>query len=180
MTLDNSKTLENLKTAFIGESQARNKYNIYGKIARKEGYEQIGDIFDRTAYNEMAHAELWLSLMSEGIPATTQKALENAAGGEHYEWTTMYADFAKTAREEGFDNIAKLFELVGNVEHDHEARYLCFLEQLNTGKVFTDSGEIVWVCRNCGHLHTGKTAPQVCPICRKPQSYFERKTSADA
>lgn len=175
MQLDGSKTLENLKTAFIGESQARNKYTFYGEIARKEGYQQIGDIFDMTAHNERAHAELWLSLMSEGIPATTQKALENAAGGEHYEWTEMYADFAKTARQEGFDNIANLFDMVASVEKDHEARYLCFLEQLNSGKVFTADGEVVWVCRNCGYLHTGKEAPKMCPVCKKPQAYFEVK-----
>ena len=175
MQLDGSKTLENLRTAFIGESQARNKYTFYGEIARKEGYQQIGDVFDQTAHNERAHAELWLSLMSEGIPATTQKALENAAGGEHYEWTEMYADFAKTAREEGFDNIANLFDMVAGIEKDHEARYLCFLDQLNSGKVFTADGEVVWVCRNCGYLHTGKEAPQACPVCRKPQAYFEVK-----
>lgn len=176
MQLDGSKTLDNLKTAFIGESQARNKYNIYGKIARKEGYEQIGDVFDKTAHNEAAHAELWLSLMSDGIPGDTAKALENAAGGEHYEWTEMYADFAKTARNEGFDHIAALFDMVAAIEKDHEARYNCFLEQLNKGKVFTKDGEVVWVCRNCGHLHTGKEAPLVCPVCKKQKAFFEVKT----
>lgn len=175
MQLDGSKTLDNLKTAIAGESQARTKYESYGKLARKEGYEQIGDIFDMTAANEQAHAELWLSLVSEGVPKTTQKALENASGGEHYEWTEMYAQFSKTAREEGFDNIANLFDMVASIEKDHEARYLCFLEQLNTGKVFTADGEVVWVCRNCGYLHTGKSAPQQCPVCKKPQSYFEQK-----
>lgn len=175
MQLDGSKTLDNLKTAFIGESQARNKYNIYGEKARKEGYEKIGDIFDMTAHNEHAHAELWLSLMSDGIPQTTQKALENAAGGEHYEWTEMYADFAKTAREEGFDNIANLFDMVASIEKEHENRYLCLLEQLNTGKVFTKDGEVVWICRNCGYIHVGKEAPKICPVCKKPQAYFELK-----
>ncbi len=174
MQLDGSKTLENLKTAFAGESQARTKYTIYGEIARKEGYEEIGDIFDMTAANEKAHAELWLSIMSEGIPANTQKALENAAGGEHYEWTDMYAQFAKTAREEGFDNIATLFDMVGAIEREHEARYRKLIEFLSQGKVFTEDGEIVWICRNCGHLHHGKSAPQICPVCKKPQSYFER------
>ncbi len=177
MTLENSKTLENLKTAFAGESQARTKYNTYAELARREGYEEIGDIFDRTAYNELAHAQLWLSIISEGIPATTQKALENAAGGENYEWTTMYKDFAQTAREEGFDNIAALFDMVGKIEKDHEARYLCFLKQLNEGKAFTDKGETVWICRYCGHIHTGSSAPKVCPVCKKPQAYFERKVS---
>ncbi len=175
MQLDGSKTLENLKTAFAGESQARTKYTIYGEIARKEGYEQIGDIFDRTAANEKAHAELWLSIMSEGIPANTQKALENAAGGEHYEWTDMYASFAETARKEGFDNIAVLFDMVGAIERDHEARYRKFIELLSQGKVFTEDGEAVWICRNCGHIHHGKSAPQICPVCKKPQSYFERQ-----
>lgn len=175
MQLDGSKTLENLKTAVAGESQARTKYNIYGEIARKEGYEKIGDIFDMTAANERAHAELWLSLLSEGIPATTQKALENAAGGEHYEWTDMYAGFAKTAREEGFDNIAALFDMVGSIEKEHEARYRCLLEQLQSGKVFTADGEAVWLCRNCGYIHHGQSAPLICPVCKKKQAYFERR-----
>lgn len=175
MQLDGSKTLENLKTAFAGEAQARTKYSMYGAIARKEGYEQIGDIFDKTAANEFAHAELWLSILSEGVPADTQKALENAAGGEHYEWTEMYAGFAKTAREEGFQNIAALFDLVGSIERDHEARFRRFLELLQNGQVFTESGETVWVCRNCGHLHHGPSAPQMCPVCKRPQSYFERQ-----
>ncbi len=174
MQLDGSKTLENLKTAIAGESQARTKYTIYGEIARKEGFEEIGDIFDRTAANEKAHAELWLSIISEGIPANTQKALENAAGGEHYEWTDMYAGFAKTAREEGFENIAALFDMVAAIERDHEARYRSFIERLQSGKVFTEDGEAVWLCRNCGHIHHGKSAPKVCPVCKKPQSYFER------
>ncbi len=175
MQLDGSKTLENLKTAIAGESQARTKYTIYGEIARKEGYQEIGDIFDRTAANEKAHAELWLSLISEGIPENTAKALENAAGGEHYEWTDMYKTFAETARAEGFNNIATLFEMVGNIEKEHEARYRRMLDLINSGKVFTEDGEVVWICRNCGHLHHGKGAPMVCPVCKKPQDYFERK-----
>lgn len=174
MELEGSKTFENLKTAFIGESQARNKYNIYGEKARKEGYEEIGAIFDETAHNEKAHAELWLSLISGGIP-TTQKALLDAAGGEHYEWTEMYAGFAKTAREEGFGNIGLLFEMVGQIEKSHEARYRCFEEQISKGKVFTDEGEIVWICRNCGYLHTGKTPPEVCPVCKKPKAFYQRE-----
>ncbi len=174
MQLDGSKTLENLKTAIAGESQARTKYTIYGELARKKGYEEIGDIFDMTAHNEKAHAELWLSLVSEGIPADTKKALENAAGGEHYEWTDMYADFAKTAREEGFDNIATLFDMVAAVEREHEARYRSFIEKLESGTVFTSDGETVWLCRNCGHIHHGKTAPMVCPLCKKPQAYFKQ------
>lgn len=177
MQLDGSKTLENLKTAFAGESQARTKYTVYGELARKEGFEEIGDIFDETASNEKAHAELWLSIMSEGIPANTAKALENAAGGENYEWTEMYADFAKTAREEGFDNIANLFDMVGAIEKEHEARYRKFIDEINNGRVFTAEGEVVWICRNCGHLHHGKSAPKICPVCKKPQSYFKKKCS---
>lgn len=175
MQLDGSKTLENLKTAVAGESQARTKYNIYGEIARKEGNRQIADIFDMTADNERAHAELWLSLISDGIPQNTLKALENAAGGEHYEWTDMYAGFAQTAREEGFDNIAALFDMVGKIEQQHEQRYRTLIDQINSGKVFTEDGEIVWICRNCGHLHHGTEAPQFCPVCKKPQEYFQRQ-----
>ena len=176
MQLDGSKTLENLKTAIAGESQARTKYKSYAKLARKEGYEQIGDIFEMTAANEQAHAELWLSLVSEGEPQSTQKALENASGGEHYEWTEMYAEFSKTAREEGFDNIAALFDMVAAIEKSHEARYLCFLEKLKKGEIFTSEGETVWICRNCGYIHTGKSAPQVCPVCKVKQAYFEQKS----
>ncbi|MGN0657783.1 MAG: rubrerythrin [Ruminiclostridium sp.] len=175
MQLDGSKTLENLKTAISGESQARTKYTIYGEIARKEGYQQIGDVFDRTAANEKAHAELWLSLVSEGIPASTKKALENAAGGEHYEWTDMYKSFAETARQEGFQNIAALFDMVASVEKEHEARYRRLMELIDQGKVFTEEGETVWICRNCGYLHHGKSAPMVCPLCKKPQDYFQRE-----
>ncbi len=175
MQLDGSKTLENLKTAVAGEAQARTKYNIYGEIARKEGNRQIADIFDMTADNERAHAELWLSLISDGIPVNTLKALENAAGGEHYEWSDMYAGFAQTAREEGFDNIAQLFDMVGQIEQQHEQRYRTLIEQINSGKVFTEDGETVWICRNCGHLHHGKEAPQFCPVCKKPQEYYKRQ-----
>ena len=176
MQLDGSKTLENLKTAVAGESQARTKYNLYGTIARNEGYQEIGDIFDRTADNERAHAEVWLSLISEGVPADTLKALEDAAGGENYEWTQMYAGFAQTAREEGFDNIAALFDMVGQIEQEHEKRYRTLIEQLSSGKVFTEDGETVWICRNCGHIHHGTEPPAVCPVCKKPKDYFERKT----
>lgn len=174
MELKGSNTYENLKTAFAGESQARNKYTIYAEKARQDGYEEIAAIFEETAHNEKAHGELWLSQLEGGIPAT-QKALEDAAGGEHYEWTEMYADFAKTAKEEGFDNIARLFEMVGSIEKDHEARYRCFIEQLSQGKVFTAENEIVWVCTNCGYLHTGKTPPEYCPVCKKEKAFYQRK-----
>ena len=176
MQLDGSKTLENLKTAVAGEAQARTKYNIYGEIARKEGNREIADIFDMTADNERAHAELWLSLISDGIPVNTLKALENAAGGEHYEWSDMYAGFAQTAREEGFDNIAQLFDMVGQIEQQHEQRYRTLIDQINNGKVFTEDGETVWICRNCGHLHYGKQAPDFCPVCKKPQEYYKRQS----
>ena len=175
MQLEGSKTLENLKAAVAGESHARTKYNLYGTIARKEGYQGIADVFDMTADNERAHAELWLSLISEGVPADTKKALEDAAGGEHYEWTEMYASYAQTARDEGFDNIAQLFDMVGSIEQRHEDRYRALIEQINSGKVFTDSGETVWICRNCGHLHCGPSAPEFCPVCKKPQEYFVRQ-----
>ncbi len=174
MQLDGSKTLENLKTAVAAEAQARTKYNVYGEIARKQGYRQIADIFDMTADNERAHAEVWLSLLSEGIPADTLSALENAAGGEHHEWTEMYAGFAQTAREEGFDNIAAIFDMVGQIEQAHENRFRSLIDQINSGKVFTEDGETVWICRNCGHVHHGTSAPQVCPVCKKPQDYFQR------
>ncbi len=175
MQLDGSKTLENLKTAVAGEAQARTKYNIYGEIARKEGNREIADIFDMTADNERAHAELWLSLISDGIPVNTLKALENAAGGEHYEWSDMYAGFAQTAREEGFDNIAELFDMVGQIEQQHEQRYRTLIEQINSGKVFTEDGETVWICRNCGHLHHGTQPPEFCPVCKKPRDYYKRQ-----
>lgn len=178
MQLDGSKTFENLKTAVAAEAQARTKYNIYGEIARKEGNREIADIFDMTADNERAHAEVWLSLISEGIPANTLKALEDSAGGEHHEWTEMYAGFAQTARDEGFDNIAALFDMVGAIEKEHENRFRTLIDRINSGKVFTEDGETVWICRNCGHIHCGTSAPQFCPVCKKPQEYFKRSTDA--
>ena len=177
MELEGSKTLENLKTAFAGEAQALTKYNAYAEKAKQDGYEEIAAVFYNTANNEKAHAELWLSLIEGGIPAT-DKALQNAAGGENYEWTTMYADYAKTARDEGFNNIAALFEMVGSIEKSHEDRYNCFRGMLTSGKVFTEDGETVWLCRNCGYLHHGKNPPEVCPVCRKPKAYFQRKSDS--
>ncbi len=174
MELKNSKTLENLKTAFAGESQARTRYEIYSEKAKNDGYEEIGEVFSKTAHNECEHAKIWLSFIENGLPST-EKALEIAAGGENYEWTEMYAEFAKTAHEEGFASIAALFELVGSVEKHHEERYNCFKEMLSEGKMFTADGETIWICRNCGHIHHGKSAPQICPVCKKEQSYFQRK-----
>ncbi len=170
--LKGSKTEENLLTAFAGKSQARNKYTYYAAKARKDGYEQIGAIFDETADNEKAHAKIWFSLLHGGIP-TTSVCLEDAAAGEHYEWETMYAEFAKEAKEEGFDKIAELFEGVGKIEKEHEERFLAVLKTLQNGEVFEKDGECCWICRNCGHLHFGKSAPKVCPVCAHPQAYFE-------
>ena len=175
MQLAGSQTLENIKTAFLGESQATIKYYIYGDIAKKDGYQEISGIFDNIAHNEYAHAQLLLSLISEGIPSDTVKALENAAGGEHYEWAEAYALFARTARDEGFDNIANIFDMIAAIEKDHEARFRFWIDQINNGRVFTNDGETVWICRNCGHIYAGTSAPQVCPVCKKPQAYFERK-----
>ncbi len=177
MELAGSKTLENLKTAFAGEAQALTKYSAYGEKAKQEGYEEISAVFYNTVKNERAHAELWLSLIDGGIPPT-QKALENAAGGENYEWSQMYSRFAADARNEGFDNIAALFDMVGKVEQAHEKRFNMFRDMLSSGKVFTEDGECVWICRNCGHIHYGKQAPKQCPICQKPQAYFQRKSDS--
>ncbi len=174
MELNESKTLANLKAAFIGESQAYTRYKAYADRAREEGFQQVAAIFDTTSDNEKAHAHLWLSMMPGEIPDTTQ-CLKIAAGGENFEWTTMYADFAKTAREEGFNNIAALFDLVAKVEKTHEERFNFFLEMLSEDKAFSDSGETIWICRNCGHIHTGKQPPAICPICKKPKAYFQRK-----
>lgn len=175
MQLKGSKTEANLMAAFAGESQATNKYAYYSSKAKKEGYEQIAAIFEETSNNEREHAKMWFKLLHEGIPGTADN-LKDAAGGENYEWTEMYADFAKIAREEGFDNIAKLFEGVAAVEKAHEERYLKLLSSVDNDMVFkTNDGKTVWICRNCGHLHTGEEAPNVCPVCAHPRSYFERR-----
>ncbi len=172
--LKGSKTEANLLAAFAGESQARNKYTYYASQAKKEGYEQIGHIFEETANNEKEHAKMWFKLVHGGIGKTLDNLLD-AAAGENYEWTDMYATFAKEAREEGFDSIAKLFEGVAAVEKSHEERYLTLAENLKKGIVFSREGDVVWICSNCGHLHVGKEAPKVCPVCAHPQSYFEIK-----
>lgn len=173
MELKGSRTEANLMAAFAGESQARNKYTYYASKARKEGYEQIAAIFQETADNEKEHAKIWFKLLhGGGIPGTLAN-LEDAAAGEHYEWTDMYAGFAKTAKEEGFDQIATLFELVAKVEREHEERYRRLLKNVENGLVFSRDGDMVWVCRNCGHVVVGKEAPDVCPTCAHPQAYFE-------
>ncbi len=174
MELKGSKTEQNLMTAFAGESEATNKYAYYASKAKKDGYQQIAAIFEETSMNEREHAKMWYKLLHGGI-GTTAENLKLAAEGENYEWTDMYATFAKEAREEGFDYIARLFEGVAKVEKEHEARYLKLLENVQGGLVFSRDGDMIWQCRNCGHIEIGKTAPEVCPVCAHPQSYFQIK-----
>ena len=175
MELKGSKTEQNLMTAFAGESQARNKYTYFASKAKKEGYEQIAAIFQETADNEKEHAKMWFKLLNGGDIGTTAENLQAAADGENYEWKDMYAEFAKTAKEEGFTHIAYLFEEVAKIEKEHEARYLKLLENVKEGKVF-EAGEVkIWKCRNCGHIVVGTKAPEVCPVCSHPKAYFEIK-----
>ena len=177
MELKGSKTEQNLMTAFAGESQARNKYTYFASKAKKDGYEQIAAIFEETANNEKEHAKIWFKLLNGGeIPSTTEN-LKAAAEGENYEWTDMYKEFAKVAKEEGFDHIAYLFEGVAKIEKEHEERYRKLLKNINDEVVFSSDGDTIWICRNCGHIHIGKKAPNVCPICNHPQKYFERKAN---
>jgi rubrerythrin len=173
MELKGSKTEANLMTAFAGESQARNKYTYYASKARKEGYVQIADLFEETANNEKEHAKIWFKLLHGGEIADTATNLKDAAAGEHYEWTDMYAGFAKVAEEEGFEKIAMLFSKVAAIEKEHEARYLALLKNVEEGLVFSRDGEMIWKCSNCGHIHVGKKAPSICPVCSHPQAYFE-------
>ena len=177
MELKGSKTEQNLMTAFAGESQARNKYTYYASKAKKEGYEQIAALFEETANNEKEHAKIWFKLLHGGEIPTTVDNLTDAADGENYEWTDMYDGFAKTAKEEGFDHIAFLFEGVAKIEKEHEARYKALLKNIEDELVFSSDEDAIWICRNCGHIVVGKKAPEVCPICNHPQSYFERKAS---
>ena len=173
--LKGSKTEANLLTAFAGESQARNKYTYYASAARKEGLNQIAEIFEETAGNEKEHAKIWFKLLHDGSVPTTDVNLLDAAEGENYEWTDMYAGFAQTAKEEGFDKIAFLFEAVGKIEKEHEERYRKLLSNLKEGKVFERSEKKVWICANCGHIHFGEKAPEVCPVCDHPKAYFRIK-----
>lgn len=175
MELKGSRTEHNLMLAFAGESQARNKYTYYASKAKKEGYEQIAAIFQETADNEKEHAELWFKYLHGGKVPTTAENLLDAANGENYEWTDMYKEMARVAREEGFEEIALKFELVGLIEKEHEARYLALLEKVKADKVFVAEDVIIWKCRNCGHIHVGKEAPEVCPTCNHAKSYFERQ-----
>ena len=175
MELKGSKTEQNLMTAFAGESQARNKYTYFASKAKKEGYEQIAAIFQETADNEKEHAKMWFKLLNGGEIGTTAENLQAAADGENYEWTDMYAEFAKTAKEEGFTRLAYLFEEVAKIEKEHEERYLKLLNNVKDGKVF-EAGEVkIWKCRNCGHIVVGTSAPEVCPVCNHPKAYFEIK-----
>ncbi len=174
MNLKGTKTEANLAAAFAGESQARNKYTYYASKAKKDGYEQIAQLFLETAENEKEHAKLWFKLLNDGI-GTTAENLKDAAEGENYEWTDMYAQMAKDAREEGFDHIANLFEGVAAIEKTHEERYRKLLANVEGGLVFSRDGDMIWECGNCGHIHIGKAAPEVCPVCAHPKAYFKIK-----
>ena len=171
MELKGTKTEKNLMAAFAGESQARNKYTYFASVAKKEGYEQIAAIFLKTAENEKEHAKLWFKYL-DGIGNTAQN-LKAAAEGENYEWTDMYDTFAKEAEEEGFKELAEKFRAVGRIEKTHEERYRTLLNNIETNAVFEKAGERMWECRNCGHIVVGKAAPEICPVCNHPRSYFE-------
>ncbi len=174
MDLKGSKTEKNLEAAFAGESMARNKYTYYASKAKKDGFVQIANLFEETAANEKEHAKMWFKLLHNGI-ADTETNLADAASGENYEWTDMYPTFAKEAREEGFDYIADLFEKVAEVEKHHEERYKKLLENVKGGVVFSKDNDVIWQCINCGHICIGKKAPDVCPVCAHPQSFFQIK-----
>lgn len=171
--LKGTKTEMNLMAAFAGESQAYNKYGYYASKAKKEGYVQIGNLFEETAGNEREHAKIWFKLLhDDGVPDTASN-LKDAAAGEKYEWTEMYKDFAKEAKEEGFDKIASLFSMVAEIEKRHEERYRKLIENIENGTVFKKDGKMMWKCTNCGHIHVGPEAPDVCPVCAHPKAYFE-------
>ena len=176
MELKGSKTEANLKAAFSGESEARNKYTYYASVAKKEGYEQIAAIFEETANNEKEHAKMWFKALGE--LKDTMQNLEAAAAGENYEWTDMYDTFAKEAEEEGFKQLAAQFKMVAAIEKTHEERYRALIKNLGNGEVFQKGSTVMWECRNCGHIHVGVKAPEVCPVCAHPKAYFEvRKTN---
>lgn len=172
--LKGSKTEQNLQTAFAGESMARNKYTYYASKAKKEGFVQIAQLFEETANNEREHAKIWFKLLHDGV-GTTEENLLDAALGENYEWTEMYAQFAKDAKEEGFDRIAYLFEGVAQIEKEHEERYRKLLDNVKNELVFSKDQEAIWQCANCGHIYVGKKAPEICPVCDHPQAYFQVK-----
>ncbi len=173
--LKGTRTEQNLQTAYAGESGARNKYTYYASKAKKDGYVQIANIFEETANNEKEHAKIWFKLLHGGAVPSTVENLVDAAAGENYEWTDMYATFAKEAKEEGFDEIAKLFAMVAEIEKEHEARYRKLLKNIEDKVVFSRDGDCMWQCSNCGHIHFGKEAPEECPVCTHPKSYFQLK-----
>lgn len=173
MELKGSKTEANLWTAFAGESQARNKYTYYASKAKKDGYEQIANIFSLTADNEKEHAKIWFKILHDGEIPGTEANLKDAAAGENYEWTEMYAGFAETAKEEGFEKLSRLFSMVAGIEKEHEERYLALLKNIEDKKVFERDGKQYWQCRNCGYIYEGEKAPEKCPVCDHPQAYFE-------
>ena len=175
MELKGSRTEANLMAAFAGESQARNKYDYYASQAKKDGYVQIAAIFEETAKNEKEHAKMWFKLLHGGKVPTTTTNLNDAADGENFEWTDMYRKFAEEARAEGFEDIARQFEGVAAIEKEHEERYRKLLSNIEGGLVFSREGDMIWQCSNCGHIHIGKQAPEVCPVCNHPQSYFQIK-----
>ncbi|MBS1306157.1 MAG: rubrerythrin family protein [Clostridia bacterium] len=171
--LQGTKTEANHKAAFAGESQAHNKYMYFASKAKKDGYVQIAAIFEETAKNEQEHAKIWYKILNGGQVSDTATNLKDAAAGENYEWTDMYAGFAETAREEGFTEVARLFDAVAAIEKEHEERYKKLLSNVENGLVFSKDGDAVWQCSNCGHIVVGKNAPQLCPVCAHPQSYFQ-------
>ena len=171
--LQGTKTEANLKAAFAGESQAHNKYTYFASKAKKDGYVQIAAIFEETAKNEQEHAKIWYKILNGGQVSDTATNLKDAAAGENYEWTDMYAGFAETAREEGFTEVARLFDAVAAIEKEHEERYKKLLSNVENGLVFSKDGDAVWQCSNCGRIVVGKNAPQLCPVCAHPQSYFQ-------
>ena len=175
MEFKGSRTEANLMAAFAGESQARNKYDYYASQAKKDGYVQIAAIFEETAKNEKEHAKMWFKLLHGGKVPTTTTNLNDAADGENFEWTDMYRKFAEEAQAEGFEDIAKQFEGVAAIEKEHEERYRKLLANIEGGLVFSREGDMIWQCSNCGHIHIGKQAPEVCPVCNHPQSYFQIK-----
>ena len=177
MELKGSRTEANLMAAFAGESQARNKYTYFASKAKKDGYEQIAAIFEETANNEKEHAKMWFKELHGGAVPSTTENLKDAADGENYEWTEMYDEFAKVADEEGFTTIAAKFRMVAAIEKEHEERYRKLLKNIDDALVFSKEEDCVWVCRNCGHVVIGKKAPEVCPVCAHPQSYFEVKAA---
>ena len=175
MQLKGSRTEKNLMKAFAGEREARNKYSYYASKAKKDGYEQIAAIFEETANNEKEHAKLWFKQLHGGEVPDTLTNLHDAANGENYEWTTMYKEFAEVAKEEGFDEIARLFSAVAEIEKHHEERYLKLVGNIDNNIVFERGEERVWICRNCGHITVGNKAPEICPVCKHPQSFMELK-----